>query len=344
MIRIWCTILLPPLAFLLLPLRPPPPTHPLCNCCPRAEFTRREISRFSMGRRILGPLGLLQSTQNEPLLLLLSSRTVLPPTKVSQRSGSWRGRKSIRSLPATPTRGHKRPLCRPGDNYRIFYGTPGPSDSHDGRTKTPEGQRHKQSPFTGLFLQLCGREERNLHEKVAAPEAAFVLLLLPRPPCTTTLLLSLRTFFTCSPSLPPGDMSAAGQGRVNQLGGVFINGRPLPSHIRLKIVEMAAAGVRPCVISRQLRVSHGCVSKILNRYQVSVSRRRRRRRGSWPTGLSPLPTSAPRDPHTSSRPSCAPISGAPDQSERRLKVEHSEGFLLRGDQKPPVLEGRSVAH
>lgn len=28
---------------------------------------------------------------------------------------------------------------------------------------------------------------------------------------------------------------SAGQGRVNQLGGVFINGRPLPSHIRLKV-------------------------------------------------------------------------------------------------------------
>lgn len=58
---------------------------------------------------------------------------------------------------------------------------------------------------------------------------------------------------------------------MNQLGGTFINGRPLPESIRQMILKLHHDGVKSSEISRVTKVSHGCVSKLLNRYQNTGS-------------------------------------------------------------------------
>lgn len=59
--------------------------------------------------------------------------------------------------------------------------------------------------------------------------------------------------------------------KTNQLGGFYLNGKPLPKEVRYRVIELAQMGVRPCDISRQLRITHGCISKLLAKFYETGS-------------------------------------------------------------------------
>ncbi|KAJ7305348.1 hypothetical protein JRQ81_011271 [Phrynocephalus forsythii] len=130
----------------------------------------------------------------------------------------------------------------------------------------------KSSPTQQTLDALTGVMLLNIHPLPLPPAClplgnAKTSLCLPRETCLPACLPASSSFLPSflQESTMAHNSTRSGHGGLNQLGGGFVNGWPLPEMVRQRIVDLAHQGVRPCDISWQLRVSHGCVSKILSR-------------------------------------------------------------------------------
>ena len=110
-------------------------------------------------------------------------------------------------------------------------------------------------------IRLSWRNNLSLQELLLQDIPVANSLTIISQACGATDLSATYLFF----------QTILGHGKFNQLGGVFVNGKPLPNSVRQRIIEMAELGIRPCDISRQLKVSHGCISKLLSKYNDTGS-------------------------------------------------------------------------
>uniref|UniRef100_A0AC34EZS5 Homeobox domain-containing protein n=1 Tax=Panagrolaimus sp. ES5 TaxID=591445 RepID=A0AC34EZS5_9BILA len=61
------------------------------------------------------------------------------------------------------------------------------------------------------------------------------------------------------------------QRKVNKFGGYYFNGKPLPYEIRKEIIRQLNEGIGVTQIGRNLQISHGAVSKIVQIYRATRS-------------------------------------------------------------------------